>query len=446
MRIRNSCPQTENLLYLIIRLKENAEGNTDHMSRITGIIAEYNPFHKGHAYHLEKARELTCADHLIVVMSGDFVQRGAPALFDKYLRTRMALLEGADLVLELPVSIACASAEYFASGAVSVLDQLGCVNALCFGSESGDVRALTACAKVLLEEDTAYQQQLRSLLKKGYSFPAARKSAFAALHHPVCFTELLDSPNNILGLEYIKALLRSNSHIQPTALKRAGAGYHDGHLSGSLSSATAIRKHLRENSIENGRSLVNYEEILTKTMPESAALLAARRLSCESPVWEDDFSLLLRYRLMLQSPEELGTYADLSPELARRIHARLNDFRSFSQFLSLLKTRELTYTRISRALLHVLLNIKEDMSPLSPVPYARILGFSRAGSGLLREIKANTRIPLITKAADHRKLLSDSAQRKFEQDLFASNLYETVRTQKNGTVFVNDIQKPPVIL
>ena len=149
---------------------------------------------------------------------------------------------------------------------------------------------------------------------------------------------------------------------------------------------------------------------------------------------------------MLQSPEELGTYADLSPELARRIHARLNDFRSFSQFLSLLKTRELTYTRISRALLHVLLNIKEDMSPLSPVPYARILGFSRAGSGLLREIKANTRIPLITKAADHRKLLSDSAQRKFEQDLFASNLYETVRTQKNGTVFVNDIQKPPVIL
>ena len=145
------------------------------MSRITGIIAEYNPFHKGHAYHLEKARELTCADHLIVVMSGDFVQRGAPALFDKYLRTRMALLEGADLVLELPVSIACASAEYFASGAVSVLDQLGCVNALCFGSESGDVRALTACAKVLLEEDTAYQQQLRSLLKKDIPFPLPGK-------------------------------------------------------------------------------------------------------------------------------------------------------------------------------------------------------------------------------------------------------------------------------
>lgn len=142
------------------------------MSRITGIVAEYNPFHKGHAYHLEKARELTDADYLVVVMSGDFVQRGAPALFDKYLRTEAALLGGADLVLELPAANACASAESFAWGAVSILEQLGCVNALSFGSETGDTQALLSCAEVLLQESDVYREQLRSLLKKGYSFPA----------------------------------------------------------------------------------------------------------------------------------------------------------------------------------------------------------------------------------------------------------------------------------
>ena len=422
------------------------EGNRDPMSRITGIVAEYNPFHKGHAYHLKKARELTDAEHLVVIMSGDFVQRGAPAMFDKYLRTRMALLNGADLVLELPVSSACASAEYFASGAVQVLDRLGCVDALCFGSESGDTAALAACAEALLTEHTAYQHTLRSLLKKGYSFPAARKEAFADLNRPESLAGLLDSPNNILGLEYIKALKRSNSKIQPFALKREGAGYHDKDLSASFPSATAIRNFLKEIPAGDKKIPSGYDGFLTNTMPSSAALLAADRLSGESPVWEDDLSLLLRYKLMLHTPQELSMYSDMSPELARRIHARLNEYQSFSQFSALLKTRELTYTRISRALLHVLLNIKAEERPLSAPPYARILGFKKADRGLLREIKEKAEIPLITKAADYQKLLGETARGKFRQDLFASNLYETVRAQKNGTAFVNDIQKSPVIL
>lgn len=416
------------------------------MSRITGIVAEYNPFHKGHAYHLEKARELTDADYLVVVMSGDFVQRGAPALFDKYLRTEAALLGGADLVLELPAANACASAESFAWGAVSILEQLGCVNALCFGSETGDTQALLSCAEVLLQESDAYREQLRSLLKKGYSFPAARREAVGALNHPGLLPELLDFPNNILGLEYIKALKRAGSSIQPTALKRAGAGYHDDALTDSYSSATAVRKLIRDNDTEKRTESVHWSKLLAGAMPESSALLTARRLSAEAPVWEDDFSLLLCYQLMRLSPKELAAYSDMSPELARRIHAHLNEFHSYSQFSALLKTRELTYTRINRALLHVLLGIKAEKGCPPKASYARILGFRKNAGGLLKEIKANADMTLVTKAADYGKLLAPQSAKRFEQDLFASNLYSTVRAQKNGTAFVNDIQKSPVIL
>ena len=399
------------------------------MSRITGIVAEYNPFHKGHAYHLEKARELTDADYLVVVMSGDFVQRGAPALFDKYLRTEAALLGGADLVLELPAANACASAESFAWGAVSILEQLGCVNALSFGSETGDTQALLSCAEVLLQESDVYREQLRSLLKKGYSFPAARREAVGAL-----------------GLEYIKALKRAGSSIQPTALKRAGAGYHDYALTDSYSSATAVRKLIRDNDTEKRTESVHWSKLLAGAMPESSALLTARRLSAEAPVWEDDFSLLLCYQLMRLSPKELAAYSDMSPELARRIHAHLNEFHSYSQFSALLKTRELTYTRINRALLHVLLGIKAERGCPPKASYARILGFRKNAGGLLKEIKANEDMTLVTKAADYGKLLAPQSAKRFEQDLFASNLYSTVRAQKNGTAFVNDIQKSPVIL
>lgn len=267
-----------------------------------------------------------------------------------------------------------------------------------------------------------------------------------ALNHPGLLPELLDFPNNILGLEYIKALKRAGSSIQPTALKRAGAGYHDDALTDSYSSATAVRKLIRDNDTEKRTESVHWSKLLAGAMPESSALLTARRLSAEAPVWEDDFSLLLCYQLMRLSPKELAAYSDMSPELARRIHAHLNEFHSYSQFSALLKTRELTYTRINRALLHVLLGIKAERGCPPKASYARILGFRKNAGGLLKEIKANADMTLITKAADYGKLLAPQSAKRFEQDLFASNLYSTVRAQKNGTTFVNDIQKSPVIL
>ena len=187
--------------------------------KTAGIIAEYNPFHTGHQYHIEQTRAITGADFIIVVMSGDFVQRGAPAFLSKLVRTKMALLGGADLVLELPASCSCQSAEYFAYHGVSLLHALGCVDFLSFGSECGDITQLRQAADFLTMESDAYKKYLRSLLQSGCSYPTARAKAAAALHpENAGFSTILDSPNNILGIEYLKALKRLKSAILPVCL------------------------------------------------------------------------------------------------------------------------------------------------------------------------------------------------------------------------------------
>ena len=212
--------------------------------RIVGIIAEYNPFHQGHAYQIKKVRELTQADFILVSMSGNFVQRGAPAMFDKYTRAHAALLSGADLVLELPVSIATGSAEAFARGGVRLLHDTGIVTDLCFGSECGDLSSLERLAAFLAEEPTDYKLYLQDGLKQGLSFPAAREQA-VRLSDPYLPAELLGMPNNLLGLEYLKALHLYGSSIRPFTIQREGSGYHDTDVSsGQYSSASAIRAEL----------------------------------------------------------------------------------------------------------------------------------------------------------------------------------------------------------
>ena len=222
------------------------------MALVTGIIAEYNPFHNGHAYQIQKARELTGCDFVVVVMSGDFVQRGAPALFDKYTRTKMALLGGADLVLELPVWASSASAEFFAAGAVSVLEGIGCTDFLCFGAEDEKLSKMQKAVELLANENTEFQKQLRDVLKTGLSFPAARKQALSGF-----LTEeessILDKPNNILGIEYLKALKAKNSSIEPVIVKREGQGYHGQELSHGFASASGIRSALK--TWETGNSM-----------------------------------------------------------------------------------------------------------------------------------------------------------------------------------------------
>ena len=408
---------------------------------VVGIISEYNPFHQGHQYHLEESRRITGADYCIAVMSGDYVQRGTPAVLSKHKRAEMALLSGADLVLELPVSYAAGSAEYFADGAVSLLQKLGVVTHLAFGSEQGDLQPLMALAQILDEEPPLYKEALKAALKEGMSFPAARSGALASYLRQFpeacpleeeALADLLTGPNNLLGLEYCKALRRQHSTIRPVTIPRKGKGYHETALE-KYASATAIRRELTDRPDWI---------LLSVVLPKAIYRILQEEYQKTLPICEDDFSLLLKYKLMQESARSLCGYWDVTCDLARRIKNRENDFTSFSEFAGLLKTKELTHTRICRALLHILLNIRAPQ----PIAYARVLGMKKEASPLLSLIKEKSGIPLLTKLADSSALLSEEGRQSLESDVFASNLYESVLCHKFQKAFVHEYQKSPVIL
>lgn len=428
--------------------------------KIVGLITEYNPFHNGHEYHIQKSKEVTGADAVIVVMSGNFVQRGAPAIMPKHLRAKVALKSGASLVLELPVCFSTGSAEYFAQGAVALLDSLGCVDSLCFGSECGEIDSLTRIARVLADEPEEYRTILRSYLKEGFAFPLAREKALTDYLQDRSLSRILSSPNNTLGVEYIKALIRLKSSIRPYTILRKDSRYHADTLEadGGFSSATAIRKLL----LFSGSSLrtdmdTPYDEpklssVLTRledhVPPECVSLLERTHL-IRYPVYSNDFSLLVKYQLMQESRGTLTHYADISEELANRIMKHLNDFQNFDQFCDLLKTKEVTYSRISRALLHVILGIRsslfEQLREDRMVHYARMLGFVRKDREVLSLIKNRSSVPLIPKLSDM-DALSERGEQMLHLDIFASNLYESVISNKFKTPFCNEYSHPLVIV
>ena len=351
--------------------------------KTVGLITEYNPFHNGHAYHIEKAKMVTGADRVIVVMSGDFVQRGAPAVMPKHLRTESALLSGASLIIELPVCFATGSAEYFAQGSISLLNQLGCIDSICFGSECGDLHLLKEIAQILADEPIEYQTALKQALKEGASFPAARQEALNIYSDK--YSEILASPNNILGIEYLKALAKIRSKMEPFTIKRIGAGYHDMDIDGQFSSATAIRSDIYQLADVNSSSESLPLTHIQTQVPSSCHELMKKNYQTRYPVKADDFSLLLKAKLLSETAGSLSHYLDMSPELANRILRLRNDYLSFEQFCDLLKTKELTRSRISRSFIHVLLGITNDWltAMKAPAPYARILGFRRDHADLL---------------------------------------------------------------
>ena len=357
--------------------------------RVNGIVAEYNPFHNGHLYHLSESKRLTGADYTIVVMSGNFVQRGAPALTDKFLRANMALSCGADLVVELPALYATASAEYFAAGAVSLLDKLGVVTHLCFGSENGDLDLLGRVARILAKEPEGYLNSLKRSLGRGLSYPGAREDAllenypFLAEHKDV-----FSAPNNILAIEYLKALLRQESPIIPFSLRRTGSGYLDQTTDGAFNSALAIRQALYSGA---------GEEVLAGNLPPEPARLLSQALKSTGPVRSQDFSDMVYYKLLAEKDQGFEEYLDVSRELSARICRQLNRYSSLESFCGLLKTREMTYARISRSLFHILLNIrKEDMERARKsglTPYARVLGFRRNAAPLKKKSRPGRACP-----------------------------------------------------
>lgn len=382
---------------------------------------------------------LTGADRVIVVMSGDFVQRGAPAVMPKHLRAESALLSGASLIIELPVCFATGSAEYFAQGSISLLNQLGCIDSICFGSECGDLHLLKEIAQILADEPIEYQTALKQALKEGASFPAARQEALNIYSDK--YSEILASPNNILGIEYLKALAKIISKMEPFTIKRIGAGYHDMDIDGQFSSATAIRSDIYQLADVNSSSESLPLTHIQTQVPSSCHELMKKNYQTRYPVKADDFSLLLKAKLLSETAGSLSHYLDMSPELANRILRLRNDYLSFEQFCDLLKTKELTRSRISRSFIHVLLGITNDWltAMKAPAPYARILGFRRDHADLLGILKRTSDIPLITSPA--RAVLADTAYQMLELDIYASDLYESVITDLYGTPFHNELTK-----
>lgn len=470
--------------------------------KTVGIIAEYNPFHNGHLYQLKKAKEITGADFAVVVMSGDFTQRGTPAVFDKYTRCRMSLLAGADLCIELPVVYATASAELFAKGAVSLLSALG-VDALCFGSECGEIAPLREIASLLFAEPPAYKETLNKALKEGLSFPSARAVAVRKCAHAgslpgadvtafnnlpsagslsgvdaaasgslsgvdaaasgslsgvdaaasdslsgvaAAASDVLASPNNILGIEYLKALLALEKNGQhapvPYTIKREGDGYLSHTLSEeSFCSAMALRKGIAEGNPD-----------LLRYVPESIRQEFSDTCQTKSALCADDFSGMLFYKLLSEKDAGYDSYLDVSSDLSDKIRKNLGTFTTFSAFCeNSLKSKDITLTRVYRSLLHILLSIKKEDLPAA-APYARILGFREASFEVFGCLSKKN-IPLLSRLKDASSLLSPEALSCLSKDIFAAQLYEHVRMQhmlhklhmqKDDCPFVSEYSRPVI--
>ena len=407
--------------------------------KTAGVITEYNPFHNGHKYQLEQIKKQTSSDYIIVVMSGNFVQRGQPAIIDKYSRTRMALECGADLVLEMPVVCATVSAEYFAAGGIEVLKNTGVVDTLCYGVETVDHDMAKSVAGVLKNPPEEYSNRLKDYMQSGMSFPVARSKALSEfLVSSDKYTDInsdiadfISSPNNILAIEYEKALIGTD--ITGFPIQRVGEGYHSTSSDSELASATAIRKLF--SALDCGDDISQKAAKLSHIMPQNCADILLESFNAGHIVFPDGISDMLYYRLFSEKDNGFEKYADCTKELSSKIIKNIYRYESFTQFCELLKSKNITYTRISRVLIHILLDIKnDDHKAYHTAPYLRVLGFRKSSAALMHEIKKRASVPLITKVAD-------APYDLISKDIFAADVYNRLCANSrneftNGIVIV----------
>lgn len=390
--------------------------------QVCGVICEYNPFHKGHALHLAHARKLSGADYVVCVMSGSVTQRGAFARHDKWTRAHMALLSGADLVIELPVRFSGAPAQEFAGGGVSLLAALGAVTHLSFGCEKQAMDSLASAARLLADESPEFKASLRKLLDQGLPYPRAR--ALAAQQTSGISSDLIALPNASLAIEYQRAL---PPHITPVPVVREGCSYHDESL-GELSSATAIRASLERGELDQALAAVPCPDLL-------AAAQARGDIHGDEALTQ---ALLCRLRTI--SIQELSGIAGMEEGLEHRFLKAARTARTRDELILSVKSKRYTYARLSRICTNILLNITKDFTAHNPMPtYARVLGFRRGAQPLLRAIKDHAAIPLVTKAADYDDPL-------FALDVRAQDLWSLGCTSQSLQSSGRDFLTGPVII
>ena len=409
--------------------------------KIGAIIAEYNPFHNGHKYQIEKFKKESHLDYVIVIMSGNFTQRGEPAWMPKHSRAKMALLGGADLILELPIYYATGSASRFAEGAIAHLNALGCVNELSFGCESELnfnelLENLEEASSILIDEPDIYKENLNYFLRHGYSFPSAREKALNTL---MDHADELFMPNNILALEYMIALKRTKSSILPKPLIRKGPGYHSLDINEHFASASSIRHQLNEN--------VPPEEL--QGLPQESLDIIKKSLHYNFPVTLNDFSLIVAYSYM-QNQSCLTDFMDINEDIANRMHKCFDSYSNLDTYLQEMKNKSITHTRLSRCMIHLITKQTKNQfykdTKNSYAHYARILGFKKSSANLLHYIKETASIPMITKTAVYKELLTPEGTSLFEADLYASQLYRMVLQNKYGQHLKNEFNEQIVII
>lgn len=362
---------------------------------ITGIITEYNPFHNGHLYHLTQAKKNTNADGIVCIMSGNFIQRGGPAILDKWNRTNMALENGVDLIIELPSYYAVSSAEFFAKGSVSILHNLGVVNSIFFGSECGDIDRLNKISNILADEDAVFKSIIKKFINNGLTFAKAREKALIEFLGDSTIENIISSSNNILGIEYIKALIRLNSSITPTTLRREGSSYNEKKLKDSFSSATAIRETLKK-----GSSLLE----LQNSMPFRSYELFSKLQESNFPfVFEDQMYSFIKYKL-LTNCINFNNLSEVKEGLNNKFIKEILNSKNFDDLILRVKSKRYTYSKISRILTQIFIGFDTyDLNSIdmSKHLYARVLGFNSKGKNILSLIKKNSSIPIISKVPKH---------------------------------------------
>jgi len=413
--------------------------------KAVGLVTEYNPFHNGHLYHLNKAMELTGADISVAVMSGDFVQRGEPAVLDKYVRASMALNSGVNLVVELPVNYAVSSAESFAAGALKVLNYIK-VDSIAFGSESGDIEKLSRLAHILCDNEDTLYNEISKYTANGISYAAARQKTVENLTDKNT-AAMLTSSNNILAVEYLKAIIKNNYAIKPYTVQRQGDAYNDIDIRSDYASATALRGNLKADNI-------------SKYIPVKAGLILS---SNTNYIYSDDITEALFTRLLdilFASSydknvfiENVMKYPDVNKEIAGRLYksamdmitrtvphragSKDNEAFSFGSLCEHIKTKEVPLSRIKRALVRITLGLdKKHMEKYSNAPYIRVLGFDKKGQEYLSYIRKTVEVPLITKTADYKEMLLD--------DIHAANIYNMIVAGKYGVKEQGDYVKSPI--
>lgn len=403
--------------------------------KAVGIVVEYNPFHHGHELHIHEAKLHSGANIVIAVMSGNFLQRGEPAIVSKWTRATMALEAGVDIVLELPYSFATQRADMFAHGAVSVLTAIGC-EFLCFGSESGNIHEFETTYRFLTRHEKRVQTEIKEQLQTGISYPKAVANAIQSVPGAKGMV-FLEKPNNMLGYQYIAAIKQQNSPLKPLTIKRKHAQYHDETLStGKIASATSIRKHMLTAEGENLSSIQPYVPVTT-----FQNLLAYKRAYGQFHHWEDYWPLL-QYKLIQMDQKQLHSIYEMEEGLENRFLSAVETATSFQQLIMKVKTKRYTWTRLQRAAVHMLTNTtKAEMnSSTDKATYLRLLGFSQQGRQYLNKIKHHLSIPLVAN-------LASFPAEKIELDVRATKIYSLgLKGKAKAKLLKSEYSTPPIYM